>query len=136
MRWLLSLLFVLPVRSSAKGEDLQFLLSVRPVQPSKSLSSPSSDQTSELKLVLIGIIHLYQRFISSQDIPSCNFTLSCSRFAVEAIRRYGPLHGVLMTADRLMRCYGLGRRYYPIDPATGLAVDRPPEAYYLGRRRR
>jgi len=135
VRWLLAFLLVLPVPPSAEEEDLRFLLFARPVRPSEITSPSLSDRTSELKMALMGLIRLYQRFISSQDIPSCNFTLSCSRFAMEALSRYGPLHGVLMASDRLMRCYGLGRRYYPIDPGTGLAVDRPPEAYYLGEER-
>jgi len=111
--------------------DIKFLLSLRPAGTCR----PSSPRTSEAKLVLTGLIRLYRRFISSQDVPSCNFTLSCSHFAEEAISKYGPIHGVLMAADRLMRCYGLGRRYYPTDPETGLAVDRALKDYHLGRRR-
>lgn len=90
-------------------------------------------QTSELKLAFAGIIRLYQIFISSQDVPSCNFTLTCSRFTTKAIQEYGPVHGILMGGDRLQRCFGLSRKYYFIDSKTGYAIDYPVEVYYLGR---
>jgi putative component of membrane protein insertase Oxa1/YidC/SpoIIIJ protein YidD len=92
-------------------------------------------ETSEAKLLSMGLIRLYQLFISSQDLPSCNFTLSCSRFGMSSIRKYGLFHGVLMTADRLQRCHGTGRRYYRIDLETGRAIDYRLESYYLGRNR-
>lgn len=131
VKWV-SMFFLILGRAHASGpdvlrEDVSFLRSPGTHRPCL--------RTSEAKLVLTGLIRLYRRFVSSQDLPSCNFTFSCSRFAEEAIRRYGLIHGVLIAADRLTRCYGLGRRYYPTDPETGLAVDRALEDYYLGRRR-
>ncbi len=90
-------------------------------------------ETSEVKLVFSGFIRFYQIYISSQDAPSCNFTLTCSRFMTKAIQEYGALHGFLMASDRLQRCFGLSRKYYPRDPKTGYAIDYPVEAYYIGR---
>jgi len=93
----------------------------------------SKKEVSELKLAVIGFVNLYQKFISSQDIPSCNFTLSCSRFSLSAIRKFGVFHGLLMTSDRLLRCTNIGRKYYPVDPETGLAIDYPIIANYAGK---
>jgi len=59
--------------------------------------------------------------------------MSCSHFGMEAIQEYGILHGLLMASDRLQRCNGLSRKFYPEDPKTTLAIDFPLEAYYLGR---
>jgi uncharacterized protein len=34
----------------------------------------------------------------------CKFEPTCSAYAVEAVRTYGPLRGVLLAAWRLLRC--------------------------------
>lgn len=93
-------------------------------------------ETSELKLVFLGLIKFYQLFISSQDQDACNFTISCSRFAISAIKQYGIFHGLLIASDRIQRCNGLGRKYYPIDKDTGLSIDNSIEYYFIGKRRR
>ncbi len=82
-------------------------------------------------LTLRGAITLYQRLLSSQDQPACNFTPTCSHFAQEAIRLRGPFLGVLMGSDRLQRCVGAARKYYPTDPSTGRASDPVPTAASL-----
>jgi putative component of membrane protein insertase Oxa1/YidC/SpoIIIJ protein YidD len=90
-------------------------------------------ETSEVKLAFSGLIRIYQIYLSSQDAPACNFTLTCSRFMTKAIQEYGAFHGLLMSADRLHRCSGYSRKYYARDPQTGLAIDYPVEIYYIGR---
>lgn len=56
------------------------------------------------ELVRLGI-DFYQYFISSQDIPACLFTPSCSHFAEQALTRFGIIKGLLLTSDRLQRCH-------------------------------
>ncbi|MBX6765303.1 MAG: membrane protein insertion efficiency factor YidD [Rubrobacteraceae bacterium] len=57
-----------------------------------------------LAYILIAAIRLYQRFVSPAFPPSCRFYPSCSEYAVQAIRRYGPFKGTLMAGWRLLRC--------------------------------
>jgi putative component of membrane protein insertase Oxa1/YidC/SpoIIIJ protein YidD len=116
-------------------DDLIFILKNNPIgkQTEKEELIVTQKEVSELKLAAIGIVNLYQKFISSQDKPSCNFTLSCSRFSLSAIRKFGIFHGLLMTSDRLLRCSTIGRKYYPVDLETGLAMDYPIIAYYAGK---
>jgi len=116
-------------------DDLNFIMRVNPITTGKKqdISNFTFKEVSEFKLMSTGLIRLYQLFISSQDMPVCNFTKTCSRFGMEAIRKYGVFWGVLMTADRLQRCNGIGRKYYPIDIETGLSIDYPVETYYLGK---
>lgn len=120
------------------SDDLAFIARNNPIKskPKKQVTNFTFKEVSEAKLVCMGLIRLYQLFISSQDISVCNFTPSCSRFGMAAFRKYGLFYGGLMTADRLLRCNGLARRYYPIDPKTGLAIDYPIEVYYLGKAKR
>jgi len=75
------------------------------------------------RTVLRSAIILYQLTLSSQDLPACNYEPTCSRFAQEAVRTRGPILGILMTSDRLQRCIGAARRYYPTDPMTSRALD-------------
>ncbi len=117
--------------------QMDFISEVNPVKTVETderyISLFDLKQTTELKLAFTGIIRFYQIFISTQDVPACNFTLTCSRFTTKAIQDYGAIHGILMGGDRLQRCFGLSRKYYPIDPKTGYAIDYPVEVYYIGR---
>jgi len=60
-------------------------------------------------------IRIYQKGISSQDLPSCVFHPSCSRFAFGCIEQYGVFRGILLAADRLLRCNPFVRKYYEFD---------------------
>jgi putative membrane protein insertion efficiency factor len=80
-------------------------------------------ETNPVKQVLYLGFLSYQKLLSSQDAPKCNFSPTCSRFGMEAFRHRGVLMGWLMTSDRLMRCNGLGGSYYATDPKTGKSHD-------------
>jgi uncharacterized protein len=49
-------------------------------------------------------IRFYQRFISPGIPRRCKYEPSCSRYAVQAIERYGILRGLVLAAWRLLRC--------------------------------
>ena len=49
-------------------------------------------------------IRVYQRVISPAFPDRCKYHPSCSEYAVQAVRRYGVLRGVVLSAWRLMRC--------------------------------
>ena len=44
--------------------------------------------------------------------PSCRFTPTCSQYAVEALRKYGPVKGGWLTLKRLARCHPWGGSGY------------------------
>jgi putative membrane protein insertion efficiency factor len=56
-----------------------------------------------MRTILVGLIHLYQKWISPMFGPRCKYYPSCSSYAATAIEEYG-LKGVAMTAWRLLRC--------------------------------
>jgi uncharacterized protein len=49
-------------------------------------------------------IRLYQLAISPALGPRCKYEPSCSRYAVQAIQRYGVLRGLVLAAWRILRC--------------------------------
>ena len=64
-------------------------------------------------LFLIGCLWmLYQYCISPFTPPSCRFTPTCSQYAVEALRKYGPIKGIWLTIKRLSRCHPWGGSGY------------------------
>ena len=116
------------------SEEFNFILKSNPITDieEEKRSSLTLEEVSEVKLVCLGLIRVYQLFISSQQNSQsiCTFTPSCSRFGMSAIKKYGVLYGILMTSDRLQRCYGFNRKYYPIHTKTGKCFD-PIEPHYL-----
>ena len=65
--------------------------------------------------LLILPIRFYQRFISPLTPPVCRFTPTCSQYAVEAIRKHGPLKGLWLAVKRIARCRpGGGSGYDPV----------------------
>jgi len=54
---------------------------------------------------LLGLIAAYQRFMSPVlPAGTCRFHPSCSRYAADAVRKYGALRGGLLAVKRLCRC--------------------------------
>ena len=71
---------------------------------------------------LLGAIRFFQEYISPTDGARCQFSPTCSAYGHQAIHRHGPWLGVLMTADRLLRCgYGTDPDLYPHLPNGRLA---------------
>ncbi|MGC9397729.1 MAG: membrane protein insertion efficiency factor YidD [Anaerolineae bacterium] len=58
-----------------------------------------------MKSVALGLIRLYQRWISPLFPPSCRFTPTCSQYSYEAISRYGFLKGAWLAIKRILRCH-------------------------------
>ena len=57
---------------------------------------------------LIALVRFYRLCISPFTPPTCRFTPTCSAYALEALRRYGPLRGGWLTLRRLARCHPRG----------------------------
>lgn len=106
-------------------EDLLYIQQTNPILKEKSIrvNSFSFAETSELKFAATGLIRLYQKFISSQDGPSCQFTPTCSRFGMGCIQKYGMFRGILLAADRLIRCNGQQSNFYEIDLKMNKYLD-------------
>jgi putative membrane protein insertion efficiency factor len=65
----------------------------------------------------IGLIELYQRWISPLLGPRCRYFPSCSQYAVLAVERHGLLRGCYLAGRRLLRCHPFHAGGY--DPVPG-----------------
>ncbi len=131
---LLSLCFVTQICSFAENStsELKFILSQNPIKSQQAVHKEDTDnKTFKPSDIFIVMIRFYQLFISTQDMPVCNFTPSCSHFGVESLRRFGVIRGILLTSDRLQRCNGCSTPYYQIDYKTGKYIDPVQKYVYL-----
>ncbi len=57
-----------------------------------------------LRSVMIAPIRVYQRFVSPLLPQRCRYYPTCSAYAVQAIREFGILRGLVLAGWRLLRC--------------------------------
>ena len=68
-------------------------------------------------MLLILPIRFYQLAISPHFPPACRYTPTCSQYAIEAIRKHGPLKGLWLGVKRICRCHPWGGcGYDPVPP--------------------
>ncbi len=58
-----------------------------------------------MKYLLTGIVRAYQYIISPYLPKNCLYEPTCSKYAVEAIKKYGGLKGSWLTIKRIGRCH-------------------------------
>ncbi|MFS0636744.1 membrane protein insertion efficiency factor YidD [Mesobacillus foraminis] len=58
-----------------------------------------------LKKALLSLFRFYQVVISPLKPPSCRFYPTCSHYGIEAVQRFGPFKGGLLTFIRIMKCH-------------------------------
>ncbi len=79
------------------------------------------------RLILLPVT-LYQRLISPLLPRRCKYEPTCSRYAVEAVRGFGILRGLVLAGWRLLRCNPWS--HGGLDPVEDqrLFAGRRPEA--------
>lgn len=75
-----------------------------------------------VRLLLVGLIRLYQVTLSGWLGGQCRFSPTCSRYAEQAIRTHGAVRGTALAAWRIARC----------GPFTRGGVDHVPPARRRG----
>lgn len=104
------------------GKDWEDIRDLRRAGGAADSAAGERDLGIAGKGLVLGI-RAYQEVLSSQDVSSCNFTPSCSRYGQAAVSRYGILGGLVLTSDRLQRCHPGASGYYPHDHRTGRGYD-------------
>lgn len=62
--------------------------------------------------VFVGLIRFYQTAISPHTPSACRFVPTCSQYALEAIKKYGPFKGLWLAIKRILRCNPWGGSGY------------------------
>ena len=75
-----------------------------------------------MKHLVIAILHFYRWLISPLMPPSCKYTPTCSRYAIQAIELHGLRRGVIITFRRMMKCQPFSK-----DATTQGTYDPVPE---------
>lgn len=57
-----------------------------------------------ISFVLCSLIKFYQKYISPLHRPCCRFTPTCSAYALEAIKKFGPYKGTFLAFKRILKC--------------------------------
>ncbi|MBC7935987.1 MAG: membrane protein insertion efficiency factor YidD [Rhizobacter sp.] len=52
----------------------------------------------------IFLIKIYQWTLSPLLGSKCRYTPTCSQYGIEALRKYGPIKGLWLTAKRIASC--------------------------------
>lgn len=65
-----------------------------------------------LSKIMLALIAFYRTCISPLLPPACRYTPTCSQYAQEAIRKYGPFKGGWLAFKRILRCHPWGGSGY------------------------
>jgi len=74
-------------------------------------------------------VHFYRYAISPYLRPSCRHVPSCSQYALDALKIYGPVTGSFLTINRILRCRPGGTHGYDPVPLFRFKRYRQLRAY-------
>lgn len=57
-----------------------------------------------MQKILIYIVRIYQVLISPLFPPSCRYYPTCSNYMIDALKKHGPILGLIMGISRILRC--------------------------------
>jgi putative membrane protein insertion efficiency factor len=63
-------------------------------------------------ILLLAPVYLYKYCISPFTPASCRYVPTCSEYAVQALRKYGPVKGLYLSVRRILRCHPWGGSGY------------------------
>jgi uncharacterized protein len=75
--------------------------------------------------IVLAPIAAYQRVISPALPRRCKYEPTCSAYAVQALREYGILRGLVLASWRLLRCNPLSHGGFDPVSAQRLFKNRP-----------
>jgi putative membrane protein insertion efficiency factor len=64
------------------------------------------------RVLLIGIVRIYQAMISPYLPSTCRYNPTCSHYAIEAFQSHGVLKGGVLAIKRILSCHPWGGSGY------------------------
>lgn len=80
-----------------------------------------------LSKCLVGLIRIYQTYVSPLKGPTCKYFPTCSEYAKQAITVHGPVKGLLLAFWRLLRCNPFSRGGYDPVPPRKMSLQEAEE---------
>lgn len=79
--------------------------------------------------ILLVPVYFYRAVISPLTPPSCRYTPTCSQYAIEALKKHGPIKGLFLATKRILSCnpWG-GSGYDPVPEPKQKVKKRVSEA--------
>lgn len=68
--------------------------------------------SNSIVFIFVLFIRFYQKFLSPLKRTHCIYTPTCSQYAIEALRKYGPIKGLFLSIKRILRCNPLAKGGY------------------------
>lgn len=57
-----------------------------------------------MRILVLKIIRVYQKYLSPLLGPSCRFHPTCSEYAFQAIQTFGVFRGGILAIKRILKC--------------------------------
>jgi len=96
------------------------------VKAEQKKQSTARKMPSTASWFLNRFIRFFQLYISPQDGPNCRYSPTCAKYGEICINHYGPFLGVIMAADRFMRC----------NPFGAWGKDSPEDNYFWNKNKK
>jgi len=58
-----------------------------------------------LSKIVLALLWAYRKGLSPFLPPSCRYSPSCSEYAQQAVRQFGPFRGSFLAIKRVLRCH-------------------------------
>src|SRR5258708_6431017 len=76
----------------------------------RTIVPTQTQQNAAVKAALLAL-RFYKAYLSILFVGSCRYEPTCSRYAYEAIERFGLVRGAWLGLKRLLRCHPLSRKF-------------------------
>jgi len=107
--------------------------STRPEQHTLVQAKEPPTRSAGLRVALFAL-DFYKSYLSILFRGTCRFEPTCSRYAYEAIERFGVARGMWLGSKRLLRCHPLSGKFGH-DPVPEKWEDMPEDSTRLSKTR-